>query len=372
MSEAIPVLFPLINPNEPEALLAGLHVAEGQQVSPGDLLCTLETTKSTAEVAAESGGFVVGLRYAEGDTVQAGETFCFIAASSDWQPPEIETPPAEDETSAEVPQGLRITQPALALAQQHNLDLSQLPTGPMVTVSVVQSYVSGIVEKTGVTDFDPEAIIIYGGGGHGKALIDLVRALDRYRIVGVVDDGLRKGDTVMDLPVLGGGEVLPELHQQGIGQAINAVGGIGNVMSRVKVFEKLAAARFVCPPVAHPTAVIEASAALTPGVQVFPLAYVGTDVQIGFGGIVNTGAIISHDCVLGDYVNVAPGAILAGAVKVGEGVLIGMGVTVNLNVNIGARARIGNSATVKSDLPEGGVVRAGTIWPKESKSKPSK
>ena len=49
--------------------------------------------------------------------------------------------------------------------------------------------------------------------------------------------------------------------------------------------------------------------------------------------------------------------------QVGEGTLIGMGVTVNLRVRIGHGARIGNGATIKADLPEGGVVRAGTIWP---------
>jgi acetyltransferase-like isoleucine patch superfamily enzyme len=40
-----------------------------------------------------------------------------------------------------------------------------------------------------------------------------------------------------------------------------------------------------------------------------------------------------------------------------------MGATINLNVKIGAGARIGNGATVKSDVPEKGIVRAGSIWP---------
>jgi acetyltransferase-like isoleucine patch superfamily enzyme len=41
-----------------------------------------------------------------------------------------------------------------------------------------------------------------------------------------------------------------------------------------------------------------------------------------------------------------------------------MGATVNLLAKIGAGARIGNGATVKSDVPENGVVRAGGVWPK--------
>lgn len=61
--------------------------------------------------------------------------------------------------------------------------------------------------------------------------------------------------------------------------------------------------------------------------------------------------------------NISPGAILAGAVHVAERTLVGMGATINLGVHIGAGARIGNSAVVKADVPENGIVRAGGIWP---------
>ncbi|MBN2502924.1 MAG: lipoyl domain-containing protein, partial [Anaerolineales bacterium] len=98
MSDAKPVLIPLLNANEPEAQLIGLHVQAGQQVAPGDLLCTLETTKSAAEVEAESGGYVAGLAFAEGDTVKAGDVFCYLADSPDWTPPQPQSQP-ETETA---------------------------------------------------------------------------------------------------------------------------------------------------------------------------------------------------------------------------------------------------------------------------------
>ena len=60
MSEPTPVLIPLINPNEPGALLAALHVTNGQHVNIGHILCTLETTKSTVDLTAEQEGYVIG------------------------------------------------------------------------------------------------------------------------------------------------------------------------------------------------------------------------------------------------------------------------------------------------------------------------
>ncbi len=89
----------------------------------------------------------------------------------------------------------------------------------------------------------------------------------------------------------------------------------------------------------------------------------GSEAHLGLGVIVNTAAVVSHDCELQDYVNIAPGALLAGNVKVGEGVLVGMGVTINLNVEVGPGAMIGNSAVVKTDVPAHQVVRAGSVWP---------
>jgi acetyltransferase EpsM len=365
MNTPLAVQFPLINANEPEAILAAVHVQPGQHVTRGEVLCTLETTKSVADLSAEVDGYVAGLQHTTGDSVHAGELFCYLAEEPGWVPPKPKrTAPADNVT---LPPGLRITQPALALAKEKGLDLGKLPAGPLVTEGMLRQLVEGATQPAYAVPqdtFDPTAILVYGGGGHGKSLIDLLRALGSYHIVGIVDDSLASGIRLMGLPVLGGSEMLADLARQGVRLAVNAVGGVGNVSVRVQVFQKLAKAGFACPAVIHPSAWIEPSASLAPGVQVFPHAYVGSEARLGYGAIINTGAIVSHDCQIGDYANISPGAMLAGEVQVGAGTLVGMGATINLQVSIGAGARIGNSASVKSDVPEKGVVRAGSVWPK--------
>jgi len=296
---------------------------------------------------------------------------CYLADSPDWMPPGDEFTPNDESSQSEIseveiPPGLRITQPAMKLAQEKSLDLKQLPLGPMITESMVRS----LIEKSLQTDlsiphaeFDPTMIIIYGCGGHGKACLEMLRSLGTYRVIGFIDDGVPANTTILGVPVLGGNEKLTELRGQGVRLAVNAVGGIGNLAVRIKVFSMLAEYGFACPSIIHPSAFLEASATLSPGVQVFPQAYVGSEARVGFGCIVNTGAIISQDCMLGELVNISPGAILAGEVHVGDRALIGMGATINLKATIGSSARVGNGATVKSDVPENGIVRAGGIWP---------
>jgi sugar O-acyltransferase (sialic acid O-acetyltransferase NeuD family) len=260
---------------------------------------------------------------------------------------------------------VRITQPAKRLALGLGLDLETFQHGPLITEADVRrlSQVQQDLPAAPEGGYDRTALVIYGGGGHGKSLIDLIRAAGHFELVGVIDDNLNPGTDVMGLSVLGGGDLLGDLAARGVQQAVNAVGGVGNVVSRVEVFRRLHQSGFQCPTVIHPSSVIEPSAHLSDAVQVMPRAYVGSETHVGYGSIVNTAAVVSHDCQVGSYVNLAPGALIAGGVEIGDRCLVGMGVTINLEVRVGQDALIGNGATVKRDVPEGAVVRAGSIWP---------
>ncbi len=75
---------------------------------------------------------------------------------------------------------VRISQPALFLVRQHNLDLSHLPGDIFITEKMVRELITSSTKpKLVLPDqpYDPNAIIVYGAGGHGKALIDLIRML---------------------------------------------------------------------------------------------------------------------------------------------------------------------------------------------------
>lgn len=212
-------------------------------------------------------------------------------------------------------------------------------------------------------EFDPTSLVLYGGGGHGKTLIDLVRAAGNYHWIGVIDDQLTRGSKVLGVPVLGGVDQLGELRKRGVHLAVNGVGGIGNPQIRWQVFEILEEAGFTCPAVVHPSAWVEQSALLEGGTQVLAKSYVSSAVHIGYGSLLNAGVIVSHDCRLGRCVNLSPGAALAGNVTLEDYVQVGMNATINLDITVGRGARIGNGATVKADVPAEAVVRAGAIWP---------
>jgi len=365
----IPIKVPLLNPNETEALLSSLETKEGQAVEKGTVIAVIETTKSTGEVTAPAAGYLVGMRNQPGETLQAGDVLAYIGETPKSKDPSLlPWAPESESVAAPAYEGLRITEPAKKLALENGLDLSSLPKSKLVTRQIVTDLLAKQAAGAPQSELPliPEGenrLVIFGAGGHGRSLAALVQKMGGFDLLGFIDDGVPTGKKMLGLPVLGGRDKLAELTAEGVRLAINGVGGIGELATRLTVFDLIQQAGFHCPTVIHPTAFLEDSAILSDGVQVFPFAYVGTEVSAGFGCIINTAAIVSHDCQLANYVNLSPGATLAGGVTVGEGTLIGMRATVNLNIKIGARALIGNGATVKVDVPDGGVVPAGTIWP---------
>ena len=205
-------------------------------------------------------------------------------------------------------------------------------------------------------------ILIYGAGGHGKAVIDLARGCG-YHVAALLDDFVAPGALVMDLEVAGGLSCLAEWRERGVLYAANAVGGIGKPSVRQQIFEQLLAAGFSFPSLIHPSAVVEPSATIEDGGQVLALAYVGSAARIGFGSLINAGAIASHDVVLERVNNLSPGAVLAGGVYLGAYSQVGMNATINVNIHVGANCIIGNGATVKKDVPPDTRVWAGSTWP---------
>jgi sugar O-acyltransferase (sialic acid O-acetyltransferase NeuD family) len=363
----VTVFAPLVDTNEPESQVVEVAVELGQKVEAGDLLCVLETTKSTLEVYAESDGYVRELYVLEGNRVSVGDVICVIGATpiSDGGAWDARKQPEKPD----VPEGLRITRPARDVAQQLGVKLDDLPRGMIVTENVVRSMAedSKLPAKTRYpqieTAFDETAVVIFGGGGRARTAIDLLKQIGSYVPIGIVDDNLPIHQEALGIPVLGGRDILPNLFSRRVRLAINAVGSVTDFQPRIDVFVLLADLGYGFPTLIHPRAAVEPSARIGAGVHISALAYLGSAVEVGFGVTINTGAIVSHDSKIGDYSHIAPGAILAGNVAVGRGVLVGMGVTTSLGISIGDGARIGNGADLHRDVPDGAIVRAGTSWP---------
>lgn len=198
-------------------------------------------------------------------------------------------------------------------------------------------------------------VAVYGCGGHGRVVADIVDRQGIYRVACYVDDDpSRVGTRIEHCPVLHGvEEFLCARHDE---PSLAAVIAIGINETRQAIAQRLVGEGVELITPVHPTACIAASACLGPGSVVMAGAIVNPHAMIGANAIVNTRASVDHDCLVGDAVHIAPGATVCGHVTIGDLATIWAGATVINNITIGAGAIVGAGAVVTRDVPPGVTV----------------
>lgn len=89
----------------------------------------------------------------------------------------------------------------------------------------------------------------------------------------------------------------------------------------------------------------------------WPGSQIGNEVRIGQHVHIQWNAVVSHSCVIGDFVTICPGAVLSGEVFVDDDVFIGAGATViHGGITIGKGATVGAGAVVINHVPPGATV----------------
>jgi sugar O-acyltransferase (sialic acid O-acetyltransferase NeuD family) len=193
-------------------------------------------------------------------------------------------------------------------------------------------------------------IIVYGGGGHAKVVIDIIERMGIYEIEGIIDDNPHlKGGTLLGYFIIGDKETLPTIFNKGIRDGIVAIGENG---SRMRISQLLKDLGFSLITAIHPTAIIGKGVKIASGTVVMANVVVNVDAKVGDGVILNTGCIVEHDVDLGEYVHISPGVRLAGNVRVGRLSHIGIGASVIQGVHIGAAVVVGAGSVVHKDVPQ--------------------
>ena len=193
-------------------------------------------------------------------------------------------------------------------------------------------------------------MVIVGAGGHGKVVLEVVRAAGRYEPVGFVDaDPSLTESYVAGLPVLGSINVVPGLRRQGVRRAIVA---IGDNRTRLHYAEMLREQGVELVNAVHPAAFVSPTARLGRNVVIAPMAAVATEARVGDSAIINTSAVVDHECDVGEGAHVCTGAALAGRVRVGRGAFVGAGARVIQCRSVGEFAVVGAGAVVIRDVPE--------------------
>ncbi|MDR2906995.1 MAG: acetyltransferase, partial [Bacteroidales bacterium] len=147
-------------------------------------------------------------------------------------------------------------------------------------------------------------LILVGGGGHCKSVIDVAEGIG-WSILGILDVVENVGKTVLGYKIIGTNDHISEFIHKAY--FLVSVGQIKDVGLRIKLHHKIISAGGELATITASDAFVSRHSIIEKGTVVLHKAVVNAGVKIGMGCIINTMANIEHDVVIGDYCHVSTG-----------------------------------------------------------------
>ena len=169
-------------------------------------------------------------------------------------------------------------------------------------------------------------IVLIGGGGHCKSVVDVIEQEGRFEIVGIVDKPELLGSNVLGYSVIGSDSDLDSLAKR-YQYALITVGQIKSPSLRIKLFDLAINAGFTLPNIISPNAYVSKHLTIGKGVVVMHNAMVNASASIGDNCIINSKALIEHDCLISKHCHISTNATINGGVTVESGCFVGSSVT---------------------------------------------
>jgi sugar O-acyltransferase (sialic acid O-acetyltransferase NeuD family) len=202
-------------------------------------------------------------------------------------------------------------------------------------------------------------MIFWGATGQAKVLKECLKNED-LKLVALFDNAQNLSSPFKDVPLYIDKQGFKDWlkKNQANKNQIHFLVAIGGDKGEDRVeIQKYLQSQGLVPLIAkHPTAFIAENAQIGSGSQILANASVCVETVMVRGCIINTGAIVDHECFLDDGVHVCPGARLAGCVEVGRYSMIGTGAVILPRIKLGEKVIVGAGAVVLKDVPSFTVV----------------
>lgn len=195
-------------------------------------------------------------------------------------------------------------------------------------------------------------LILVGGGGHCKSVIDVAESVG-YNILGILDIPEDVGKAVLAYKVIGTDDDIPQYVDKA--EFIITVGFIKNPAIRIKLYNRIKDAGGTLATIIASTAHVSYYAALGEGTVVMHQAFVNAGAQIGVNCIINTFCNIEHDALVGDQCHISTGTMVNGDCKIGKRVFVGSQSVLANGISVGDDIIVGAASFVHKSISEKGI-----------------
>lgn len=199
-------------------------------------------------------------------------------------------------------------------------------------------------------------IVLLGGGGHCRSVIDVIEREGSYDIFGIVDTKEKSGTRVLGYPVIGSDDEIPAIIEK-CNNFLITVGQIKSPDVRRRLVDATKNLDIHFPVIISPYAYVSACSYIGEGSVIMHDAIINTGCRIGSHCIVNTKALLEHDVSVGNFCHISTASVLNGEVHIGDDTFVGSNTVVNQGVTIPRNVVIGSGSVVTewNKLEESGM-----------------
>jgi sugar O-acyltransferase (sialic acid O-acetyltransferase NeuD family) len=201
-------------------------------------------------------------------------------------------------------------------------------------------------------------LILIGGGGHCRSVIDVVEKEAKYKIAGILDVAGMVGREVSGYSVIGTDDAIEEYVKKEC-MFLITLGQIKSYETRQKLYQKLKDLQASLATVVSPLAYVSDRSMVGEGTVIMHHAVINAGVTIGSNCIINTRALVEHDSVIASHCHISTGALVNGDCSVSEGCFIGSGAILLNGRKVAPQTVIGAGAVITKDIEASGCTYAG-------------
>jgi len=182
-------------------------------------------------------------------------------------------------------------------------------------------------------------IILIGGGGHCKSVIDVIEQQNIYTIVGIVDMKEKIGEVILGYPFIAEDKDISNLAQQYKYFHIT-LGFFKNPTRRIEIYLELLNNNADLPAIISPNAYVSKHAQVGKGTVIMHHVEINAGAIIGDNCIINSKSLIEHDVIIGNHCHISTGSNINGDVKIEEASFVGSNSTIIQGARVPARSFI--------------------------------
>jgi len=196
-------------------------------------------------------------------------------------------------------------------------------------------------------------ILIIGAGGFGREVLwtinDCNKIEKKYSVLGFIDDDKSlHGKLVDGFSVLGGLDWIEKNYQK----SISCVIAIGNSLRKKEIVQQLKKIEPTYATIIHPTVISSQSVTIGEGTIIQAGAILTINIVIGKHVHLNIISTVGHDSIIEDYVTINPGVHINGKTIIGDSTYVGTGVVMKQGIKIGSESIIGAGSVLLENVPE--------------------